>query len=143
MNKQNTTNIANTTNTTCGSKSRSLMNKNKIRVPPQNIVKNTSCTSGSYITYVNLYLHPNSQNNSPNGSTLSSPIDSSTQINQTTERKIKGIQKPKCSNKECHYYDPMCDENYFCCNPSCSCFDPYYFDPYYYDPYYFDPYYYD
>jgi hypothetical protein len=139
MNKQN---ITNTTNATCGSKTRNF-NKNKIRVPHTNIAK--SCTSGSYITYVNLYLHPNSPNNSANGSTLSSPIDQTNQVqtNQTTEKKIKGNQKPKCSNKECHYYDPICDENYFCCNPSCSCFDPYYFEPYYNDPYYFDPYFFD
>jgi hypothetical protein len=133
MNKQNVQNTQNATNSTCGSRSRSIVNKNKIRVPP-NIVKGG--TSGSYITHVNLYLHPSS----PNNSTLYSPIDPSTQ----SEKKIKGNGKPKCSNKECHYYDPTCDEYYYCCNPSCSCFDPYYFDPYpYYDPYYIDPYFYD
>lgn len=132
MNKQNTT-----TNTTCGSKSRNIINKNKIPRSLNNV--KTGLTSGSYITYVNLYLHPNSPNNLPNGSTLSSPIDQT----KTTEKKIKGNQKPKCSNKECHYYDPTCDEYYYCCNPSCSCFDPYYFEPCYPDPYYIDPYYYD
>jgi hypothetical protein len=138
MNKQSTQNTQNATNSTCGSRSRSIVNKNRIRVPPN--VKNTLCTSGSYITHVNLYLHPSS----PNNSTLYSPIDPSTQTTQSTEKKIKGNGKPKCSNKECHYYDPTCDEYYYCCNPSCSCFDPYYFDPYpYYDPYYIDPYFYD
>lgn len=137
MNKQNIQNTQNATNSTCGSRSRSIVNKNKIRVTP-NIVKGG--TSGSYITHVNLYLHPSS----PNNSTLYSPIDPSTQTTQSTEKKIKGNGKPKCSNKECHYYDPTCDEYYYCCNPSCSCFDPYYFDPYpYYDPYYIDPYFYD
>lgn len=127
MNKQNTT-----TNSTCGSRSRTILNKNKIRGSNPN--KNGLYTSGSYITYVNLYLHPNSPNNSANGSTLTSPVDQT----KGNEKTVKGNGKPKCSNNECHYYDPMCDENYFCCNPSCSNFDPYYFEPYYIDPYYFD-----
>ena len=48
MNKQQSTNC------TTGSKSRSMLNKNKVKGPSK-----IDSTSGSYITYVNLYLHPN------------------------------------------------------------------------------------
>ena len=113
MNKQQSTNC------TTGSKSRSILNKNKVR-------QNNTGTSGSYITHVNLYLHPNASN------------QPTVPSEQGVVKKSLGNVKPKCSNKDCHYYDPMCGDDYYCCNPTCSCFDPYYFDPYYFDPFYFD-----
>ena len=101
-------------NCTSGSIVTPKLNKNKIK--PQ--IANT--TSGSYLTTINFYLHPNTH----------------THTSQTTGnnniQSPESNSKPKCSNKDCHYYDPCCDEYYLCCNPVCMYFDPYYFDPYFY-----------
>ena len=120
MNKQNTTNA------TCGSKSRSVLNKNKVRVHSKTDSARDS-THGSYITYVNLYLHPNASTTSTTPTTPTTPNE------QGVVKKSLGNAKPKCSSKDCHYYDPMCGDDYYCCNPTCSCFDPFYFDPFYFD----------
>jgi len=120
MNKA--TNQSQATNSTCGSKNKTFMNKNRIYNTPRN-----SSTTGSYVTYVNLYLHPNSHN----------PTNDTNNTNDTSKNLKSSNKKPMCSNKDCHYYDPLCDEYYFCCNPSCYCFDPFYFDLYPYEPYLF------
>jgi hypothetical protein len=122
----NKTNNSQATNSTCGSKNKTFINKNRIYHNP---LKNSS-TTGSYVTYVNLYLHPNSHN------TTNATNDTNTN-DTNTSKNLKASKKPMCNNKECHYYDPLCDEYYYCCNPSCYCFDPFYFDLYPYDPYLF------
>lgn len=67
-------------------------------------------TSGcSYITNVNLYLHPNSN--------ISGVSEEESEVPKI---------KTRCNNSGCFYYDCdlLGDEFYYCCNPLCSCFSP-------------------
>ena len=129
MNKTN--NQSQATNSTCGSKNKTFINKNRIYQTPlknqgqqgtfnEDVVRRQG-TTGSYITYVNLYLHPNSQN-------ATNDTSNTNDTSSIMSKNLKESKKPMCNNKECHYYDPLCDEYYYCCNPSCYCFDPFYFD---------------
>jgi hypothetical protein len=73
-------------------------------------VQKSNGTSGcSYITNVNLYLHPSSH--------ISTGIP--------IESEVPKI-KTKCNNPGCFYYDCdlFSDDTYYCCNPLCSCFSP-------------------
>jgi len=73
------------------------------------LVKTNGTSGCSYITNVNLYLHPNSHMVS------SAPMTS----------EVPKI-KTKCNNLDCFYYDCdlLGDDFYYCCNPLCSCFSP-------------------
>lgn len=76
----------------------------------RNLIKTNGTTGCSYITNVNLYLHPSSHMVS------SVPITS----------EVPKI-KTRCNNHNCFYYDCdlSSDDNfYYCCNPLCSCFCP-------------------
>ena len=118
----------NKTNCTSGSLLTPKINKNKIK--PQIA---SASTSGSYITTINFYLHPNTQTSQTHvGSHAGSNSTTGSHVNTVSGGSGSGSGKPKCSNKDCHYYDPCCDEYYLCCNPVCMYFDPYYFDPYFY-----------
>jgi hypothetical protein len=88
----NKTNNSQATNSTCGSKNKTFINKN--RIPLHNPLKNSS-TTGSYVTYVNLYLHPNSHN------TTNATNDTNTN-DTNTSKNLKASKKPMCNNKECH-----------------------------------------
>jgi hypothetical protein len=107
MNK--TTGSTMTSETTTAGSMKTLKNK-------QIIMSNgTNGTSGClYVTNVNLYLHPNTNNqNTPEMQTSDTP-------------KVK----TKCCNPGCFYYDcDILDDYYYCCNPMCYCFKP---DWYYY-----------
>jgi hypothetical protein len=76
----------------------------------------TSSSSGClYITHVNLYLHPNSEQQTSTSTTL-----------QDEMPKVKS----QCCNPDCFYYDSeILSDYYYCCNPGCYCFKP---DWYYY-----------
>ena len=80
---------------------------NKIK---KRMVKQPGTVGSTYITHVNLYLHPSVN-----------PIVSDTPINEMPK------VKTRCNNPDCFYYD--CDlfdigEDYYCCNPLCNCFRP-------------------
>jgi hypothetical protein len=72
------------------------------------VTKSNGTSGCSYITNVNLYLHPNSHISSV-------PVES----------EVPKI-KTKCNNPDCFYYDCdlLGDDFYYCCNPLCSCFCP-------------------
>jgi hypothetical protein len=98
-------------NTSCTTAS--TLTSNKIT---REILKNkqiTSITNGTsgclYVTNVNLYLHPNPNQSTPDVSTMD----------------LKKI-KTKCCNPECFYYDSCIapDDYFYCCNPMCPCFKP-------------------
>ena len=107
--KMNKTNTVGTSCTTA-----STLTSNKIT---REILKNkqvTSITNGTsgclYVTNVNLYLHPNPHQTTPDVSIL--------------EKDVKKI-KTRCCNPECFYYDSCISDDYFyCCNPICPCFKP-------------------
>ena len=103
----------NKTNNNTSCTTASTLTSNKIT---REILKNkqiTSITNGTsgclYVTNVNLYLHPNPNQSTPDVSTMD----------------LKKI-KTKCCNPECFYYDSCIapDDYSYCCNPICPCFKP-------------------
>jgi hypothetical protein len=96
----------NKTTTTCTTGTTLPMNKLKRKT-----VKQMGTMGCSYITHVNLYLHPSVN-----------PIISDTPIVDEMPK-----VKTRCNSPGCFYYD--CDlfggmDDYYCCNPLCNCFRP-------------------